>query len=177
MRKILYRYLARHALAISFHLSVSTTIVSSHISIASETPKISELTPLDLQYIQTQKFAIEEIARSLGQRFNGSVDNDIALLQRLLDSRKIGHTMTRELQAMGFILGDLLAKELNMHWVIYQDTHGRSRALRYKDSENYLFPVTMISRRREVKNLTSVESIYNKAYKTIDPIRDPLPFQ
>ena len=177
MRKILHRYLARHALAISFHLSASTIIVFSQILIASETPKISELTLRDLQYIQTQKSAIEEIARSLGQNFNGNLDNDIALLQRLLDSKKIGHTMTRELQAMGFVLGGLLADELDMHWVIYQDTYGRSRALRYKDSENYLFPVTMISRRREVMNLTSVQDIYNKAYKAIDHLRDPLPFQ
>ena len=177
MRKILNRYSIQPALTSLIHLFASTLIIFAQPLLASGTPKISELTPLDIQYIRTQKSAIQETARSVGQNFTGHVENDIALLQRLLDSKKIVRTMTLELQAMGFILGDLLANELDMHWVIYHDTYGRSRALRYKDSENYLFPVTMISRRREVNNLTSVRNIYNKAYETIDPLRDPIPFQ
>ena len=33
---------------------------------------------------------------------------------------------------------------------------GRTRALRYKSTDSYLFPVTMISRRREVDDRTPV---------------------
>jgi hypothetical protein len=64
-----------------------------------------------------------------------------------------------------------------MHWVIYEDSAGRSRALRYEDSENYLFPITMIARRREVGNQTPVSDIYQKAYDIIDESRPALPFQ
>ena len=113
----------------------------------------------------------------MGRNFNGDVAHDIEILQRLLDTRKIKNDMTQQLQAMGFVLGDLLANELDMHWVIYKDNVGRSRALRYKSSNNFLFPVTMISRRREVNNLTSVAKIYEKAFNSIAPLRDPLPFQ
>ena len=72
---------------------------------------------------------------------------------------------------------DLLAAELSMRWVIYEDKYGRSRALRLGDTDNYLFPVTMISRRREAANLESVEFIYDKAYSSIEARLPPRPYQ
>ena len=74
-------------------------------------------------------------------------------------------------------MGDLLAADLDMHWVIYEDREGRSRALRYRDGDNYLFPITMIARRREVGNQTPIVDIYQKAYDIIDASRPPAPFQ
>ena len=82
--------------------------------------------------------------------------------------------MERRLQ---YVLGDLLAADLGMHWVIYEDKYGRSRALRYGQSEEYLFPVTMISRRQEADNQTPVVDIYQKAHDIIDAVKPPLPFQ
>ena len=78
---------------------------------------------------------------------------------------------------MGVIMGDLMAEELKLHWVIYQDSIGRSRALRYEDTENYLFPMTMISRRREAGNLSTVTDIYQRAVDLIQPRLPSLPFQ
>ena len=83
----------------------------------------------------------------------------------------------RELQAMGVIMGDLLAANLDMHWVVYEDAKGRSRALRYRESNEYLFPITMISRRQEADNDTPVAVIYQKAYDIIAPLRPELPFR
>ena len=144
---------------------------------SSELNLVSGLSSLDKKYMEAQKSLVDELARSMGQNFNGNVAHDIKILQRLLDTRKIKNDMTQELQAMGFVLGDLLASELDMHWVIYEDRIGRSRALRYKSSSNFLFPVTMISRRREVNNLTPVAKIYEKAFNSISLLRDPLPFK
>jgi hypothetical protein len=84
---------------------------------------------------------------------------------------------TRELQAMGVIMGDLLAADLGLHWVIYEDRMGRSRALRYKQSDDYLFPMTMISRRQEADNHTPVTAIYQKAYDIMAASKPALPFQ
>lgn len=78
---------------------------------------------------------------------------------------------------MGIILGDLLAADLGLHWVTYEDAEGRSRALRDGDTDNYLFPVTMISRRREVGNHRPVAEIYARARSIIVDSRPPLPFQ
>lgn len=139
---------------------------------------ISELSPLDRQYMTHQRASIEEIARrNFGHGFVGDKERDLELLQRLLDRGLVRSEQTGELQAMGMILGDLLADELGMHWVIYEDKLGRSRALRYRETDNYLFPMTMISRRQEAANQTSVAAIYQRAVAAITPYRTPLPFQ
>ena len=46
-----------------------------------------------------------------------------------------------------------------------------------RQSDEYLFPVTMISRRQEADNNTPVAVIYQKAYDIIAPLRPALPFR
>jgi Domain of unknown function (DUF3806) len=147
-------------------------------ALAQQPARVSELTYLDKQYMDQQRAILADlVATNFGRRFNGDKHNDLELLQRLLDQRLVRADQTRELQAMGVIMGDLLAVELGMHWVVYEDRIGRSRALRYRESDEYLFPITMISRRREAGNDTPVTVIYQKAYDIIAPLRTPRPFQ
>lgn len=151
---------------------VSTT------SMAEESVYIGKLSDMDLQFMAQQRQILQNLAAgNLGRQFSGDKDRDLALLQTLLDKRLVRPEQVRESQAMGVILGDLLASDLGMQWVIYEDDAGRSRALRYQESENYLFPITMISRRREAGNQTPVTDIYQKAYDIIDESRPALPFQ
>jgi hypothetical protein len=145
---------------------------------AQEAVKIGELSAVDRQYMAQQRTSLNDLAATrLGHQFNGNKAADLQLLQRLLDERLVLPDQIRELQAMGVIMGDLLAADLGMHWVIYEDRQGRSRALRYRETSEYLFPITMISRRRQVGNDTPVAEIYQKAYALIAPLRQPLPFQ
>lgn len=140
--------------------------------------RIGELSYYDQRYMKDQRATLEDLAaRNFGGRFSGNKDNDLALLQKLLDKGLVGPDQTRELQAMGVIMGDLLAADLDMHWVIYEDRMGRSRALRYQQSDDYLFPMTMISRRREAENETPVTTIYQKAHDIIASRKPALPFQ
>jgi hypothetical protein len=156
---------------------ISLSLLSA-VAQAQDEARISELSYLDRQYMTEQRELVADLsARTFGRSVNGQVDNDIELLQGLLDRRVVRADMTRELQAMGIVLGDLLAQELDMHWVVYEDRLGRSRALRYRQSGEYLFPVTMISRRQEAGSDTPVADIYQKAYDIIAPLRPPLPFQ
>ncbi len=141
-------------------------------------PQIGELSYLDRQYMTQQRELLEDLCRRhFGAGFSGDRDRDLALLQRLLDHRLVRPDQTRELQAMGVIMGDLLASEFGLEWVTYQDAMGRSRALLDGESEVYLFPVTMISRRQEVDNRTPVAEIYRKASEVIRSNRPALPFQ
>ena len=154
------------------------SLCSAPITLAQGNVRIGEPSYLDRQYMEQQRAIIQDLAqRHLGHGFSGDPQRDLDLLQRLLDERLVRPQQTRELQAMGVIMGDLLAADLDMHWVIYEDQLGRSRALRYRDSDNYLFPVTMISRRQEADNRTSVTDIYHKARQIILDSRPPLPFQ
>lgn len=150
----------------------------AHTAAADVALRIGELSPLDHQYMAQQRELLEDISRRhLGRGFSGERDSDLDLLQTLLDKRLVQPTQTRELQAMGVIMGELLAEELGMHWVIYEDAQGRSRALRYADTDNFLFPMTMISRRVEAGSTTPVTDIYQKAYGIIDELRPALPFR
>lgn len=145
---------------------------------AQQEARISDLSQLDRQYMAQQRESLDDLASAnLGRHFSGNKQNDLEILQLLLDRRLVRADQTRELQAMGVIMGDLLAADLNMHWVIYEDAVGRTRALRYRQSQEYLFPITMIARRQEADNQTPVAVIYQKAYDIIDPLRPDLPFR
>jgi len=140
-------------------------------------PVIADLTPLDREYMQQQRDLVTDLVTTeYGSRFNGNRVHDVALLQRLLDDGAVRNDEVRELQAMGVILGDLLAADLGLHWVVYTDGLGRSHALRYRESDNYLFPVTMISRRREADNQKPVAQIYDKAAAEMRAAIPPLPY-
>jgi hypothetical protein len=78
---------------------------------------------------------------------------------------------------MGVVMGDLLSRELDMPWVIYEDELGRSRALRVGETDYLLFPVTMISRRYEADARVDVQAIYDRAVELMRPHLPPRPFQ
>ena len=130
------------------------------------------------QLMAQQRETMQDLAMmNLGRQFSGDRKLDLELLQALLDKQLVRPDQVRELQAMGVIMGDLLAAELDMHWVLYEDNVGRSRALRYKESDVLLFPITMIARRGKGGNKTSVVEIYQKASNIIDKSTPALPFQ
>lgn len=139
---------------------------------------VNELSYLDNQYMRSQRNLIEDIVRrSLGSSFTGDASFDLPVPQRLLSEGKVLPHQRQELQAMGIILGDLLATKLGMRWVVYEDDLGRSRALQLNETDNFLFPVTMVSRRIEAGNTTPVQAIYDKAIITISPLIPPKPFE
>lgn len=151
--------------------------VLSAVAVAQE-PQIGELSSLDRQFMQQQRDLLQELAAlRLGRRFSGERERDLALLQALLDRDIVRPDQTRELQAMGVILGDHLAADLDLHWVVYEDQLGRSRALRYRDSDTFLFPVTMIARRLEGGAEARVNEIYRKASDTVEHLRPALPYR
>jgi hypothetical protein len=160
------------------HLLLAGWLALATGVLADDPPKISALGSLDRQFLQQQRNRVDELARfDLGRQLQTDKNNNLGILQTLLDRRFVTADQTLELQAMGVVLGDLLAAELDMKWVIYEDRYGRSRALRLRSSDNFLFPITMISRRVEAGAQVDVTAVYEKAYKIIDPYRTPLPFR
>ena len=147
-------------------------------SLAQEPTRTGDLTTVDWQFMAQQRETMQALAMmNLGRQFSGDRKLELALLQALLDKQLVRPDQVRELQAMGVIMGDLLAAELGMRWVLYEDNVGRSRALRYQESDTLLFPITMIARRREAGNKTSVVEIYQKASNIIAKSTSALPFQ
>ena len=139
--------------------------------------RLAPLTALDRRYMDMQRSTINELSlREYGGRCCRR-EAELAYLQRLLDDRIVTGQDIEKLQAMGILLGDLLASELDLHWTVYEDARGRSRALQYGDTENYLFPVTMIARRRYAGDMTPVLEIYRQAVEAMETARPPLPFE
>jgi hypothetical protein len=159
-------------------LVIGITLLTGTAARAQKAPLVESLAIVDRTYMQEQRQRIDELARvNLGRQLHREKAHDLGILQALLDRRLIQPEQTLELQAMGLVMGDILALELELTWVVYEDKYGRSRALRLADTDNFLFPMTMISRRVEAGATVSVQAVYDKAYKMIAPYRKPLPFQ
>ena len=145
---------------------------------AQSEPRLSPPSALDRQFLAQQRDRIDTMARrNLGRQLNNDRSNNLSIVQTLLDRRLVRADQTLELQAMGVVMGDELAREFNMKWIIYEDRYGRSRALRFGNTDNFLFPTTMISRRVEAGSSVDVEAVYRKAADVVRPLRSPLPFQ
>ena len=127
---------------------------------------IESLTAIDRQFMADQRMRVEQLANRLGRGLTGVADRDLDTLQRILDERLVPAEDKLTLQAMGFVFGDLLGDRLNMDWVVYRDNKGRSRALRYRQMDVYLFPVTMISRRQERGSEHRLKTLFD------DKVRD-----
>lgn len=141
-------------------------------------PRISELSVIDRNFMDSQRRDVDTLARThLGRQVRGEKDNDLEVLQQLLDRNLVKRDDTVMLQGMGVVLGDVLRQELGLQWVIYEDELGRSRALRLGLTDHYLYPVTMISRRYEVGAPVDVRAIYDKAVELMQPHLPARPFQ
>ena len=130
---------------------------------------IEPLTAVDRQFMAEQRMRVEQLANRLGRGLTGVVDRDLDTLQRILDERMVPAEDTLTLQAMGVVFGDLLGERLDMDWVVYRDSKGRSRALRYRQIDVYLYPVTMISRRQEGGSERRLKPLFD------DTVRDTRP--
>jgi len=110
---------------------------------------------LDTQRRET----MDLIARRLGVLNLKGDKSDLKVLQNLVDRKAIGRDDVRGLQSLGIVFGDVLVNEYGLSWVSYEDDVGTSKALRWKKTENYVFPVTLFSKRvqfRENINMTGV---------------------
>ena len=92
---------------------------------------------------------------------------DIPFLQRLFDDRVFKNDETFKWQTAGLAFGEVLAHELGLHWVMYEDQYGRDPALRYQETSIVVFPLTMLSKRIEDKKRADLQSIFDQTAKLI----------
>jgi hypothetical protein len=139
---------------------------------AANLPRKEQLTDIDLQWMQVKKREVDDLARRhLGTQISGDKYRDFKILQDLLDKRLVSSSDTEILQGMGFVLGDILAKEQHLRWIVYIDGYGRSRALDIPNKPDVVFPVTSIARRHEVGAPVNVASVYQKLVDSVAYIR------
>jgi hypothetical protein len=128
----------------------------------SDGPQIMALESRDERKLTRQRELISELAkRHVGASITGRSLEDLSVLQQILDLRMLGRDNLFEYQSMGVALGDVMAAQLGLDWVVVEDSHGRSRALRYRSTKNLIFPVTMLSRRVEKEERFTVRELYD----------------
>lgn len=142
--------------------------------LAAQSWRTEPLSAMDRQYMAGQVDSINQLARSkLGLSLSGKIERDIPLLQQLLDRKIVGSDDVQHLQAMGIVLGELLKSKQGLLWIIYIDKLGRSRALQVPGvDDEFIFPATQISRRREVGIDVQVTAVYSELEAAVTAIRE-----
>lgn len=83
--------------------------------------------------------------------------DDIPTLHSLLSKGPFGDDASAELMLFGTAFGEVLATELQMKWVVYEDEQGVDFALQYNDLALFVFPRDMLLKR--VERGESIDSI------------------
>ncbi len=155
-------------------------------SIASgQLEKRPTIEPLDFasrEKLDEQRELVATLARRyVGSSISGSSLNDLRILQLLFDrhpmrdqrlapfkeSAVLDRHRIYEIQALGVVLGDVMAHNFDLEWVVFDDKYGRGRALNVKGTEELVFPVTMLSKRYEVSLPVDVRAIYEEVTATL----------
>ena len=148
---------------VSFLLLLLVVVLTAPSAMSSEFGvQIQSLTAIDQQYMGEQRKTVEGLANRLGRRVSGIATRDLDTLQEIIDRRWVDAEDVQTQQALGIVFGDLLAEALDFDWVIYRDKKGRSRALRYREEDIYVFPITLISRRLSAGATLSVASLFEE---------------
>ena len=139
-----------------------------------ETPAtVSDLSTGQRYVLSSQRDEINDlVARHLGiLGLKGNV-RDLETLQDIVDGKLIKSTEVREWQGLGIVFGDILVNEFDLHWVSYEDDLGISKALRWRKTENYVFPLTLFSKRIQFNEDIEVPAVYEKLAEEIRQFKE-----
>jgi len=127
-------------------------------------PVIAGFGPGDLRKTEAQRAQVQTLAqRHLGVKVGERTATDLRAIQRLLDQNLVARDDEYGQQALGVVLGDALARDhRTLAWAVVDDRYGHSRALRYRDTANLFFPVTMISKRVQAGERVDVQALYDQ---------------
>ncbi|XOV88635.1 MAG: DUF3806 domain-containing protein [Pseudomonadota bacterium] len=112
------------------------------------------------------------IAQKLGIMSLKGDTRDLRVLQLVYDRRILRADQVREWQAMGVLFGDILTEVYPLEWVSYEDELGASKALRYAKTRNFVFPVTVFSKRLQFNEKIDVQAIYDSISADVEAFID-----
>ena len=87
---------------------------------------------------------------------------DLSILQQVVDQKLLANHQIKAWQSMGIVFGDILVKEFGLSWISYEDEAGTSKALQWKETDNFVFPVTFFSKRIQFGESIDVRALFNK---------------
>lgn len=130
--------------------------------------QIDPMTTADTSQLERQRIIVSRVVRdNFGYVKLEGHTSDLYYLQKIVDKQLISKQDTYDLQALGVVLGDVMAKNLSLKWVVVEDRYGRNRALQFENSDNLFFPITMISRRVISGMEVDVRALYKETEQTV----------
>jgi len=124
---------------------------------------VSDLTRVQIQHLASMRLIAKDLlARKAGVISIKGRQQDVAALQRMVDRRVLRTDQIEEWQAMGVLFGDILVNEFSLVWVRYEDELGISKALRWRKTDNFVFPVPVFSKRVKYREKINVQAIYDQ---------------
>lgn len=112
---------------------------------------------------------LDLIARELGIMHFDAGLTDLATLQRVYDRKILRNDHIREWQGIGILFGDILVNQFSgLHWVSYEDELGASKALQWRNTRNFVFPITVFSKRIQFGEAIDVRAIYEQIAADIE---------
>lgn len=138
--------------------------------IEQEDPAVVTALNVGQQYILSsqRQLVMDLLARRLGILSLSQSETDLKALQSLVDQKAIAKSDIRSWQAIGVIFGDILVKQHRLKWVFYEDEDGSSKALQWKETANFVFPITLFSRRVQFKQDIVMTDLYEELSGVID---------
>ena len=112
------------------------------------------------------------LARTIGSTRLTEDESDLGRLQVLIDRRAIRKADVETWQALGVVFGDVLVGAHGLKWVMYEDELGASKALQWRDTANFVFPVTVFSKRVQFNESIDVASIYANISADIEAFKE-----
>jgi len=124
---------------------------------------VTALSHGQLQLMDAQRLVAKDLlARKVGVINVRGNKQDITSLQQIIDRRGVRSDQIDEWQAMGVLFGDIIVTEFSMVWVRYEDKLGISKALRWRETDNFVFPVPIFSKRVQYREKIDVQAIYDQ---------------
>ena len=124
---------------------------------------VRDLNVGQMEIMNGQRRTVRELlVRKLGILSLKGTKEDLRILQQLVDRRLLHKRDVKEWQALGVYFGDILVRDFGLHWVVYEDKLGVSKALRWRSSENYVFPISLFSKRNRFNEDIEMAEIYEK---------------
>jgi hypothetical protein len=131
-------------------------------------PRFSELSGDGAARLERQRGVVmAEAKKRYGTKSLTKTKADIAVLQRLVDDQAFAKTQTYELQCLGVALGDIMATELPLKWVMVTDEYGTDPTLRFKESTIQVNALTMISKRVERSETVDVTDLLRQTAASV----------
>lgn len=132
-----------------------------------ERPAESDIQQLARQYNRAQVLIPPG---DLGAPFDGGLD-DLARLQRILDSGRLQADDTVALQCLGVPFGQVMVNEnVGFDWWMVDDSQGRDPCLRYRETDLLIYPLTLISKRVEDGAEVDVAGLYRQLMEQLRQI-------